>query len=238
MKIGAERNKVVVLSLLGVIAAWALYTNVFSDSSSPAPQRAAGGARAVLPDIPAVAPTPLASGAPRRLSSRAKQTDEFRPSLKRRPEDKLDPMTIDPTLRLDLLAKVQSVELEGGGRNLFQFSAPPPPPLPKGPEPKILPKPGQAAAGNGTAAPKPGGPPPKPPAPPINLKSYGFSTQRGGGAKTAFFLDGEDILVAGEGETVKRRYKVVRIGVNSVVMEDTQSKSQQTLPLAAEEANG
>ena len=35
---------------------------------------------------------------------------------------------------------------------------------------------------------------------------------------------------------VKRRYKVVRIGVNSVVMEDTQFSNTQTLPLQEEAA--
>src|ERR1022692_1889198 len=73
----------------------------------------------------------------------------------------------------------------------------------------------------------PPGPPPAPPppqAPPITLKYYGYSSARGDNRKHAFFLDGEDILVAAEGETVKKRYRVVRIGVNSVVMEDTQFK--------------
>jgi len=37
--------------------------------------------------------------------------------------------------------------------------------------------------------------------------------------------------VAEEGEIIKKRYKVVRIGVNSVVMEDTQFNNTQTLPL-------
>jgi hypothetical protein len=51
-------------------------------------------------------------------------------------------------------------------------------------------------------------------------------------------LDGEDIIIAGEGDMVKKRYKIVRIGVNSAVVEDTQFKSnnQQTLPLEAEMA--
>jgi len=34
---------------------------------------------------------------------------------------------------------------------------------------------------------------------------------------------------------VKKRYRVVRIGVNSVLMEDTESKRQQSLPLAEEQ---
>ena len=44
-------------------------------------------------------------------------------------------------------------------------------------------------------------------------------------------MEGEDIHVVREGDLVKNRYKIVRIGVNSVVVEDTQFKSQQTLPL-------
>ena len=154
--------------------------------------------------------------------------------MKRRPEDTLDPTTIDPTLRLDLLAKVQSVNLEGGGRNLFQFSAPPAPPLPKE-EPKLMPKVGPKPPPSKEQAEKAKpADPPKPPPAPINLKYYGYSATRPNGLKTAFFLDGDDILVAAEGETLRRRYKIVRIGVNSVVVEDMESKHQQTLPLQEE----
>ena len=51
----------------------------------------------------------------------------------------------------------------------------------------------------------------------------------------AFFLDGDEISVAAEGDTVKKRYRVVRIGVNSVLMEDMESKRQQSLPLTEEQ---
>jgi hypothetical protein len=156
--------------------------------------------------------------------------------MRRRPDDHTDPMSIDPTLRLDLLAKVQGVDLQGGARNVFQFSTPPPPPAPKGPEPKIIPKPG-ALAQNGPKL-EPAGPPKPPPPPPILLKYYGFSNARGAAAKTAFFLDGEDVLVAHEGDTLKRRYRVVKIGLTSVVMEDTESKSQQTVPLVEDPSMG
>ena len=151
----------------------------------------------------------------------------------KRPEDRIDPMTIDPILRLDLLAKVQGVELAGGSRNLFQFSTPPVKvEALKGPEPKVVPKPGSPVVQAGDDPAKPAGPPPPPP---INLKYYGFSTARNNGRKTAFFLDGDEISVAAEGDTVKKRYRVVRIGVNSVVMEDTESKRQQSLPLTEEQ---
>ena len=51
----------------------------------------------------------------------------------------------------------------------------------------------------------------------------------------AFFLDGEEIFVAAEGELIKKRYRVVQIDTNSVIMEDTEYKNnRQTLPLQAE----
>ncbi len=51
------------------------------------------------------------------------------------------------------------------------------------------------------------------------------------GSKQAFLLDGDDIIIAGENDAVKRgRYKVVAIGLTSITIEDTQFKSTQTLP--------
>ena len=85
--------------------------------------------------------------------------------------------------------------------------------------------------------PKPPVPPPPPPPPAITLKFYGYSTPRTDGAKRAFFLDGDDIFVAAEGDLVKKRYRVVQIGVNSVIMEDTEFKNnRQTLVIQQEQA--
>lgn len=109
-------------------------------------------------------------------------------------------------------------------------------PLP--PEPAVSVKAGTQTAAVMGPQPPPAPPPPPtaPPPPPITLKYYGYSSARADNRKHAFFLDGDDILVAAEGETVKKRYRVVRIGVNSVVMEDTQFKHEQTLPLQEEAA--
>jgi hypothetical protein len=110
-----------------------------------------------------------------------------------------------------------------GDRSLFEFVAPP---LPKTPEPKIVPKPIQTMV-----------PPPAPteaerkPPPPITLKFFGYTTATRQGNRRAFFLDGDEILVASEGEVLKKRYRVVRIGVNSVVLEDIEFKAERTLPL-------
>jgi hypothetical protein len=48
-------------------------------------------------------------------------------TMKLAEKDRPDPTKYDPTIRFDLLAKVQEVEL-ASGRNIFQFGAAPPPP--------------------------------------------------------------------------------------------------------------
>ena len=231
MKLGADDpKKLIFLGALIVLGGYLAFSNVFS-SSSPSPS--ASGTSATVRQAPI--PSDAESARPVGRTNRSRvQSDDFHPVLRsKRPEDRIDPAKVDPTLRLDLLAKVQGAELSAGGRNVFQFGQPPLPPEPKVPV-KTPPKPAVAVTTPppGTA---PGGPPPPPP---ITLRYYGFSSVAGNSAKTAFFLDGEDILVAKEGETLKRRYRVVRIGTNSVVMEDTQSKRQQTLPLVEEAAAG
>lgn len=227
--LGAEKKKVAILCGLLAVAAYLLYTNFQPET----PQPAASAPRPAAP-APAAAPPPAVTPPDvRRPVTRGSErvVQEFRPSLKpRRPEERRDPATIDPALRLDLLARLQEVKLEGGQRSLFEFSQPR---LPKTPEVKILPKPAEAAK-LAEAKPADAGKPPapvKPPPPPITFKFYGFINPARGGVKRAFFLDGEDIHVAAEGELIKKRYKVVRIGVNSVVVEDTEHQHQQTLPL-------
>jgi len=180
-------------------------------------------------------PDQTAAAPAQRRGITARGSGEFRPRLRsNRPEDRIDPHKVDPTLRLDLLTKLQNVTLEGGSRNLFQFGAAAPPPAPAIPLPKVAKIPiNQPAA---PVTPVNPGPPPPPTAPPIPLKYYGFTNAKTEPRKKAFFLDGEDIIVAWEGETVKSRYRIVRVGVNSVEMEDTQFKSKQTLPLEPEAA--
>ncbi len=76
------------------------------------------------------------------------------------------------------------------------------------------------------------GPPPPPPPPPIPLKFYGFSGNKSG-PKQVFLSKGEDIFIAKEGQIIDRRYKIVKIGPNSVDVEDVLTNNRQTLPLAA-----
>ena len=76
--------------------------------------------------------------------------------------------------------------------------------------------------------------PVKPPPPPIPLEFYGYANKQTGAARQAFFLDGDDIQIKGENDVIRGRYKIIRIGINSAVVEDVQTKDQQTLPLIAE----
>jgi hypothetical protein len=224
----------ILLGVLGVLALFAIYENFLSGpSSTPASAPGEVDRSAALAPPVIGEPGPAAAGGPAAIprvlsGSRGGRSDEFHPVLKsKRPEDRINPIDIDPTLRVDLLAKLQTVASAGSGRNLFAMGQPPVKDAVKlaGAEPVVRVQP----------PPPPPPPPPvdtgPPPPPPINLKYYGLVTTRDNGVKTAFFQDGDDILMAAEGATVKGRYKVVRIGANSVVMEDVQSKRQQTLPL-------
>jgi hypothetical protein len=251
MKIGAENKKsVYALAVLSVVGAISVYINFFSDSSTPtaAPKSAAVTEReraaaevmgSPAATVPAPLPTSQPSAPPRQLGTASRSRgDEFHPSLRsKRKEDQIDPLTVDPTLRLDLLAKVQNVKLDGGQRNLFQFGKAEPVATLKGPEPIVPVKKAAMGPPEAPPPPPPPGPPVVPPPPPITMKYYGLATKRIDGKKTAFFLDGEDIILATEGMTVKKRYKIVRINAESVVIEDTDVKREQTLKIA-EDAGG
>jgi hypothetical protein len=64
------------------------------------------------------------------------------------------------------------------------------------------------------------------------LKFYGFSGNKSG-PKQAFLSKGEDIFVVKEGQIIDRRYKILKIGPNSVEVEDVLNSNRQTLPLTA-----
>lgn len=229
-KLGTENKKqVYILAALGVVAVAVLAYNFMSGDSTPSP--APRAPRPALTD-PALAENarPDSSLPTRRRNASRGDLKTWTVKLGPPKGGHTDPSQIDPTLRLDLLAKLQSVEPAAAGRNLFQVGpAPAPAGAIKNP-PKIIPGPPATA----TATPPV---PVAPAAPPIDLKYYGYSTVKGEVRRKAFLLDGEDIIMAFEGELVKKRYKVVKINATSVTMEDTQFKNTQTLPLQPE-ANG
>jgi hypothetical protein len=122
--------------------------------------------------------------------------------------------SLDPTLRFDVLKSSEDVTYKGSGRDIFQSQ----------PEPAVIPKTITPVIATG--------PPPPPPPPPIPLKFYGFSGSKNG-PKQVFLSKGEDIFVAKEGQIIDRRYKILKIGPNSVEVEDVLNNNRQTLPLTA-----
>src|SRR6266567_6106570 len=142
-----------------------------------------------------------------------------RPGSKSRKKPRVE--NLDPTLRLDLLASSEQTVYEGNGRNIFVSQA----------EEVVIPKPGAP----GQTDVKPVDPgyqrPTIPPPPPIPLKFYGFASSPGEPRKI-FLKQGEDVFVAGEGEIVNRRYKVIRISPTSVEIQDlVNSGPPQNIPL-------
>jgi hypothetical protein len=189
-------------------------------SVKPSPSIARPGA--VVPDN---------SSGPKVATRSGRRSDEFRPSLKL-PED-TDLTKIDPRLKVELLAKLQRVPLEGGARSVFDYGqAPvPPPPHVEPIKPEVIAAQNKAREDAEKFAKEH---PPKAVPPPIPLKFYGYANRLSGPARQAFFLDGDDIQIKAENDVIRGRYKVIRIGINSAVVEDLQSHDQQTLPLVAE----
>jgi hypothetical protein len=132
------------------------------------------------------------------------------------------PASLDPTLHLDKLAATENIKYEGSGRNIFvsQAEAPVVSPLANG----TTDHPKEATYTT----------PSQPPPPPIPLKFFGFAS-RSGEAKKIFLSQNEDVWVAGEGDIVNRRYKVVRISNNSVEIQDmVVSGPPQSIPLTTQ----
>ena len=227
--LGAEPKKLAILGILLAVAGVVYWVNSGPNIPEGANVSPSPAGRTAAP--PAVAPRTTSSS--QRTATRGGRplgsADDFRPTLKL-PEG-LDVSRIDPTLKLDLLGKVREVSIETGSRSLFEFYTPPPPPPPKI---TIMPTPKVAENKQAEASKGPATPPPPPPPPPIPLKFYGLSGALRSTVRRALFLDGEDIVQAGENETIRNRYKILRIGVNSAVVEDTVAKNQQTLQMVEE----
>jgi hypothetical protein len=152
-----------------------------------------------------------AASSPTRASSRSGTKGGKKPRVE----------NLDPTLRLDLLASSEQTLYEGNGRNIFVSQA----------EDVVIPKPGSTGVTDTQIAIKGYQTPTIPQAPPIPLRFYGFASSAGE-PKKIFLKLGEDVFVAGEGEIVDRRYKVIRISPTSVEIQDVvNSGPPQSIPL-------
>jgi hypothetical protein len=130
--------------------------------------------------------------------------------------------SLDPTLHLKLLAVSEAIKYEGSGRNIFVSQAD-----------VFIPTPGASGATDKPDKKADGGYhlPGPPAATPIPLKYFGLSNKPGE-PRRVFLVKGDDVFIAGEGEIVDRRYKVVRITPTSVDIQDVVgSGPAQTIPL-------
>jgi hypothetical protein len=248
--VGAEPKKLVLLGAILAVGAVLYWLQNRGDASvsanvSPAPVAATPAPVAPPPPNPSgereltgqQTESPVRGGLQnasieRRGPLGSSGSDSWVPSMKK--DDNLDVSKVDPRIRLDLLAKVREVPLEGGASSLFDYSKPPEPPTPKVDAiiPKTLTVPPPAAITKAPpAAPKQVTPPPAP----IPFKYYGYAGTPTAGPLQGLFVEGDPIngtiYAKSEGDMIKDRYKVLRIGIRSADVEDTKDHHQQTLKM-------
>ena len=146
------------------------------------------------------------------------QAEAARPS---RPGQKASTAAGPPVVHLEALQS-ERPKPESAERNLFRFKqkAPPPPPpaasRPVAPPPPVV----------------PAGPPPPPPLAPIALKFIGIVEAPSQGEKIAILSDGRNAPFYGkEGAIIEGRYRILKIGVESVELAYADGRGRQTIRL-------
>ncbi|HEY7789721.1 MAG TPA: hypothetical protein VIC33_04355 [Vicinamibacterales bacterium] len=110
-----------------------------------------------------------------------------------------------------------------GGRNLFQFGAAPAAVRPAG---------GRPGAGSPRSATAGAVAPPRPPmAPAIPLKFIGIVEAPGPLGRLAVLSDGRDVYHGHEGDIIEGRYRIVRIGIESIEMAHLDGSGRQMIRL-------
>ena len=122
----------------------------------------------------------------------------------------------DPSLRLDLLDRIQKLEYKGQHRNIFSAEPLPPPQMPadfhKSQVPVV----------------------PLPP-PPVTVPAtfYGIVTDlRTGQKRACFSANADDVYIVPVGGTLLNQFRILTIGNNSVEVEELSSGRRTTLMLA------
>ena len=204
MQLGLENKKQTMwAAVLGVVAILALAYEVIPMFM---------GSSTATASTESTVPPPAATHAPARPGTKGNK----KPHVE----------NLDPTLRLDLLVASEQTQYEGRGINIFVSQR----------EEVVIGKPvapvrtdlgpNGGSAGIGYSTPTISAPPP------IPLKFYGFASTVGA-AKKIFLKSGDgDVFVAGEGEIVDRRYKVIHITPTLVSIQDmVYSGPPQNIPL-------
>ena len=206
MKIGTEDKKK--LAVLGVVGALGIGAAVYIYTSLVVPDTPAPASPIVVGTGPVKAtPVVRSSGVGNLAGGTAKSVGTTSAQL-------------DPTLKMGPMLVTEALVYSGSGRNIFSFNS----------APIDIPKPVASVRSKGPVVPvfpPLAGPPPLPP---IDLKFFGTATSANG-HRQAFLLKGEDVFLASDGDIVQRRYRVLTISANSVLVEDMANNNRQSLPL-------
>jgi hypothetical protein len=134
------------------------------------------------------------------------------------------PLNVDnPALRLDILKRFLALEYKGVHRSIFSATLPPPPAPPPSQQVVVAP-----------------GPPPGPPPLVVDAKYFGYVSDFGGNHRRAFFAttNNEDVIIAGEGDTLMGRFRIVRLTNTAADVEEVSSGRRATLTLEEPSPNG
>jgi len=127
-----------------------------------------------------------------------------------------------PDVHLDAL-DAEHPQRASAERNLFRFKPKAPPPPPPAPPRPVEQAPVSVA---------PTDPPPPPPIPPITLKFIGIVESPSHGEKIAILSDGRNAPFYGkEGAIIEGRYRILKIGVESVELAYADGRGRQTIRL-------
>src|ERR1700688_4195024 len=112
----------------------------------------------------------------------------------------------NPHVHWDRLVEAKQREYQTVGRDIFSGGLPAPPVPVQVPQVEV----------HDTPPP----PPPPPPPPRLPLKYFGYGTLESGPGRRAFLTDGDAVYIVAEGDTVLRRFRIVRITHSSLEFEE------------------
>ena len=137
------------------------------------------------------------------------------------PGARTNPVPVAP-VKLDALTATR--EQPGDTqRNPFRYQPKAPPPVKASVPPPVV----------FTEEPKPAGPPGPPPPAPIQLKFIGIVT-RANGVQWAVLSDGKVPMHGSEGDIVDGRYRIVKIGTESIEMAHLDGRGRQVIRLTGQ----
>ena len=144
-----------------------------------------------------------------------------------------DPPIIEvtnPHIRIEQIERARSAEYRGSGRNPFSPAAPPVARIAQAPAEKTF-------KNYGPQPPAPIPPPPPLTLPP-NVTFYGYGSGLNGPSRRAFFHDGDNVQILGEGDLLLKRFRIIRIGNDHIEFEEISTGRVGTAPLVEEKAPG